>query len=79
MSPENDFNVNRVESLEQIAGLKPVGARGERKGRENAAKKHRDKKSSGSEESAEQTEQQLELNERGKNSSDDEHSIDYRA
>lgn len=76
MSPENDFNVYRVESLGQIAGLKPAGQGGQRKRREKSSKK----RSGQDQESVEQTEQPpSDEPENVDANPDDEHSIDYQA
>lgn len=79
MSPENDFNVYRVESLGQIAGLKPAGQSGQRKRREKSSKK----RSGQAQESVEQTEQPpqppSDEPENVDANPDDEHSIDYQA
>ena len=76
MSPENDFNVYRVESLGQIAGLKPAGPSGQRKRREKSSKKRPGQ----AKESVEQTEQPpSDEPENVDANPDDENGINYQA
>lgn len=77
MSPDNDFNVYRVESLGQIAGLKPIGPGGQRKRRENTAKKRSDEGEQVGEEAVQPP--AAEGSEETGADKDDEHSIDYCA
>lgn len=74
MNPENDSNISRVESLEQITGLKPVDPHGRKKHKQNTAKKKHGKAGGRSDELIEQTE----LEDNGQDP-EQGHTIDYCA
>ena len=70
MSPENDFNVNRVETSQQIGGMTPIDKH-QQKQHQEASKKH-DKKQ-------QQADEQAELEDTYEPEDDQKHNIDYRA
>ncbi len=75
MSPDSDFNVNRVEGLGQIASSKQAGPREKRRQRQNTAKKQSNRDPQKPVEDDERTVQGEDVDE----VTDDGHSIDYQA
>ena len=72
MSPENDFNINRVEGLQQIYGPKSVERREERKRQRDTARKRSGRDS----QNAEETGEDVDKTEQDTGNSQ---SVDYRA